>query len=306
MAKKPGTVQERGTRDGQVAPPPEERLAARGTVVMRDESDEIIDDLKRQLSALQTELEAFQSEAADSGGKQPGRKPGRRGRAGLAEEFHAGFAPHLAQRLQVPAEELTQRLARLIEQVSDPDLKAELEQCRETAFFLSSTFHRIQDNHRLLTESLIAERVELYVAEFFEQVAGTLEQRGLVRPQVQFEEAAAEESRERMTASPAAAATVLSTLAELASGVFGGTARMTLARGTPSHLRLRVGTDRPWRGVEGDEVSNVVFRPGVRAASVVDVLYIEKLIELQGGRLSFYGEGGQVQGFEVSWPREAQ
>jgi hypothetical protein len=304
MAKKPGTVQERGTRGRPGAPPEEEISAERGAVVMRDESDQIIDDLKRQLAALQTELEESQPDG--SAGAPAGRKPGRKGRARLAQEFHAGFAPHLAQRLQVPAEELTQRLARLIEQVSDPELKAELEQCRETAFFLSSTFHRIQDNHRLLTESLIAERIELQVSEFFEQVARTLEQRGLARPQVQSEGAAAEPAGERMTASPLAAATVLSTLAELASGVFGGAPRMTLARGTPSHLRLRVETDRPWRGVTGDEVSNVVFRPGVRAASVVDVLYIEKLIELQGGRLSFHREAGQVLGFEVQWPREIQ
>jgi hypothetical protein len=109
-----------------------------------------------------------------------------------------------------------------------------------------------------------------------------------------------------MTASPLAAATVLSTLGELATGVFGGTARMTLGAGTASHLRLLVETDRPWRGVDGDEVSGVVFRPGVRAASVVDVLYVEKLIELQGGRLSFHREAGQVLGFEVLWPLEPQ
>jgi hypothetical protein len=69
---------------------------------------------------------------------------------------------------------------------------------------------------------------------------------------------------------------------------------------------MRVETGRPWQGVTGDDVSGVVFRPGVRATSVVDVLYIEKIIELQGGKLSFYREGGQVMGFEVLWPLEAQ
>ena len=313
MAKKLDAVQERIARNapGTTRPeqdPPERDLSEAGsTVVMRDESDEIIDDLKRQLAALQTELSRFNSEdteAAEGAGGKAGRKSGRKGgRAKLVQEFNAGFAPHLAERLQVPAEELTQRLTRLIEQVSDPELKAELELARETAFFLSSTFHRIQDNHRLLTESLVAERIELQVTEFFEQVARTLEQRGLARPQVSSQGAAA---GERMTASPLAAATVLSTLSELANAVFGGAPRMTLTRGTSSHLRLRVETDRPWRGVEGDEVSSVVFRPGVRAASVVDVLYIEKIIELQGGRLSFYRESGQVMGFEVLWPLEAQ
>jgi hypothetical protein len=299
MAKKQDTVQERSTR----TPPVPER--GPGAVVMRDESDEIIDNLKRQLAALQLELTQARTAPEGEAPAPPARKARRGGRAKLVEDFNVGFAPHLVQRLHVPAEELTQRLGRLIEQVSDPELKAELEACRETAYFLSSTFLRIQDNHRLLTESLVAERIELSVKDFLDQVARMLEQRGVARAQVQ---AAGTPSRgaDPMTASPLAAATVLSTLGELATGVFGGTARMTLGAGTASHLRLLVETDRPWRGVDGDEVSGVVFRPGVRAASVVDVLYVEKLIELQGGRLSFHREAGQVLGFEVLWPLEPQ
>jgi hypothetical protein len=329
MAKKADIVQERQVRDARLGPAHPDAMRPESahlgnpasgsvgsapelplepaSVVMRDESDEIIDDLKRQLAALQSELSQVRSDDSDGPegpvGKGPRRAARKGSRAKLVEEFNAGFAPHLAERLQVPAEELTQRLGRLIEQVSDPALKAELELARETAFFLSSTFHRIQDNHRLLTESLVAERIGLLVTEFFEQVAHTVEQRGLARPQIPAHDGAA---GEHMTASPQAAATVLSTLSELAGAVFGGTPRMSFARGTGSHLRLRVETDRPWRGVTGDEVSSVVFRPGVRAASVVDVLYIEKIIELQGGRLSFYRESGQVMGFEVLWPFEAQ
>jgi hypothetical protein len=305
MAKKQDTVQERSARTPSgVAREGDPRPAGAGAVVMRDESDEIIDTLKRQLAALQVELTHAR---AGPEGEAPGaaRKGRRGGRAKLAEAFDAGFAPHLAQRLHVPAEELTQRLGRLIEQVSDPELKAELEACRETAYFLSSTFLRIQDNHRLLTESLVAERIELNVTEFLDQVARTLEQRGVARAQIRTA-GSPPRGADPMTASPLAAATVLSTLGELATGVFGGQACMTLGSGSAGHVRLVVETDRPWRGVEGDEVSGVVFRPGVRAASVVDVLYVEKLIELQGGRLSFYRAGGQVLGFEVLWPLEPQ
>jgi hypothetical protein len=306
MAKKPDTVQERIVRTPPDAPRGEdERPAGAGAMVMRDESDEIIDNLKRQLAALQLELAQVKTGPEEESPAAPARQGRRGGRAKLVEEFNASFAPHLVQRLHVPAEELTQRLARLIEQVSDPELKAELEACRETAYFLSSTFQRIQDNHRLLTESLVAERMESNVTVFLEQVARMLEQRGVARAQIRIAEPS-QRGDDRMIASPLAAATVLSTLGDLATGVFGGAARMTLGAGTAGHLRLLVETDRPWRGVAGGEVSGVVFRPGVRAASVVDVLYVEKLIELQGGRLSFYRQSGQALGFEVLWPIEAQ
>jgi hypothetical protein len=217
MAKKLDIVQESRTRAGRKPGTggsgpelPEEQ----GPVVIRDESDEIIDDLKRQLAALQTELSAFKDSETDgtAGGRAAKARKGSRAR--LVHEFNSGFAPHLAQRLQAPAEELTRRLANLIEQVNDPALRKELELARETAFFLSSTFHRIQDNHRLLTESLVAERIELPVAEFFEQVARTVEQGGLPRPgPMQPEAPSPGTAEERMTASPLAAGTVLATLA---------------------------------------------------------------------------------------------
>ena len=305
MAKKLDTVQDRATRiPSRTGRGEEDTPEQAGTVVMRDESDEIIDNLKRQLAQLQLELTQARSTGPDDVPPASPRKPRRGGRGKLVEEFNASFAPHLVQRLQFPAEELTQRLGRLIEQVNDPDLKAELEACRETAYFLSSTFHRIQDNHRLLTESLVAERIEQYVSEFLDQTAAMLEQRGVAGSQIHL--TGAPSKTDRMTASPLAAATVLSTLAELATGVFGGLAQISLGPGTPSHLRMRIVTDRPWRGIEGNDVSGVVFHPGVRAASVVDVLYVEKLIELQGGKLTFHLDGGQVMGFEVLWPTEPQ
>jgi len=76
MAKKLDTVQERVARTATGGPGREPELPAEpGTVVMRDESDEIIDHLKRQLAALQTELSQYTTEdtegsegAAPSGG----------------------------------------------------------------------------------------------------------------------------------------------------------------------------------------------------------------------------------------------
>ncbi|NIP73428.1 MAG: hypothetical protein GWO16_10550, partial [Gammaproteobacteria bacterium] len=77
------------------------RAARDADLVLRDESDEIIDNLKQQLSTLQKELERFQGGADAAGATE---------RAGL----EAGLAPHIASRLQMPADELSGRLERLL------------------------------------------------------------------------------------------------------------------------------------------------------------------------------------------------
>ncbi|HUJ74987.1 MAG TPA: hypothetical protein VL359_09020, partial [bacterium] len=99
--------------------------------------------------------------------------------------------------------------------------------------------------------------------------------------------------------------TVLAILTELAGTVFGGKAQASVSLqrgpGAPS-LRMRVTTGSAWEGLQGDDVSAVAFRSGVRAGSVVDLLYVQKIVELQGGSLGFHRREGQVYGFELHWP----
>ncbi len=335
MAKKTDTAH---------APPTEE-------VVLRDESDAIIDNLKRQLQSLQQEL--AQTQRAGSGRSStaraagPGAAGGGSGVAGgsasaavgsasaasggagaalggadavgsgtragptrgeMMEHWNASLTPHLAARLQAPAEELTQRLTRLMEQVSDPELRAELELCRDTAFFISSTFERIRDNHQLLTESLIDEKEDLSAAEFGARLTDSLRRRGGPVPALNGLEAGAAADGERLLVSPKSVGTVLLTLAQLAGTMFGTPARVAASLvsaegGAPASLRLTVTTPQTWPGMEKhQEVSAVIFRPGVRANSIVDLLYVEKIVELQGGSIGFNREQGQVHGFEILWP----
>jgi len=96
MAKDPSEVKDR-TRAG-------------GEVTLRDESDEIVDNLKARLTSLQSQLDAYKN--ADS---RP-QAAGGGGNEDLVSAWNAAVTPHLASRLQLPAEELTHRLDRLIEQ----------------------------------------------------------------------------------------------------------------------------------------------------------------------------------------------
>lgn len=295
----------RQTRDARETPAAPAAAAGRApgaepSLVLRDESDEIIDNLKEQLAALQSQLHRYKKQdGAAGGGVLPPVEDERR-----ALDF--GLTPHIAGRLRMPTEELAQRLARLVGQVEDPALKAELEHCRDTASFLGATFQRIGEQHLNLTESLTADALEMEATAFCERLESALRQRNL---QLRVEVASALPARLRL--SPQSAVTVLMTLTELAGDLFGQTERLTVgcpglegvAEGEDTHLHLEITGDTPWGAVaDGEAVSAVAIRSGVRSRAVVDLLYVEKIIEMRGGRLEFCRQGQRVCGLSVHIP----
>jgi hypothetical protein len=282
MAKKPDTPVDLDKRG----------RAASGTgVVIRDESDEIIDNLKRQLETLRGQLAKSRS-AAGAGGAT--------GDAAALHDLKSDLAPYLASKLESPAGDLTQRLGRLVEQVSDPELRKELEQCRDTASYLFNTFRRIRDNHRLLTDSLAAEKIELSADAFCRELGESLRAHGHDLPRVEGLRPGL-----KLKVASGAAAAVVATLAELVTTLFGPPV-LTAVDLAPVQdagaFRLRIATPRPWDGVEGEEITSLALRGGMRAHSVVDLLYVEKIVELQGGAVTYLRENGRVHGLEVTWP----
>jgi hypothetical protein len=267
-------------------------------LVLRDESDEIIDNLKQQLQALQAQLNRYKTTGAAGGTIRTDDNE--------RQALDFGLTPHIASRLQIPAEELTARLERLIEQVQDPALRAELEQCRDSAFFLSDTFQRIGEQHQALTDSLTADALVMDAQAFCERLEGSLRQHSL---SVRVETVSALPAQLRL--SPQSAITVLMTLAELAEDLFGSTERLTVAcprlddaeEGADTYLQLQISGKETWGEVaEGDAVSAVAIRSGARSRAVVDLLYVEKIIEMRGGSLSFLRQNQRVCGFTVHIP----
>jgi len=289
MAKDPSEVKDR-TRAG-------------GEVTLRDESDEIVDNLKARLTSLQSQLDAYKN--ADS---RP-QAAGGGGNEDLVSAWNAAVTPHLASRLQLPAEELTHRLDRLIEQAADPELREDLERCRELAFFFYETFQKISSNHRLLTESLTAPSTEVDMADFCR-----LLEHPLARQSTPVPVKRRAGTPRRMTFASPSAATVARSLAELAATLFGKDLRIEVghlpagADGERGHrLTLRVFSEGEGAEAEaGEEVSVFAMRRGITANTVVDLLYVEKIIELQGGSFAFDRREGRVHGFEVQLPCELQ
>ena len=292
MAKDPSETTEK-TRDGE-------------GVVLRDESDDIIDNLKSQLSSLQSQLDTYKSVEHEPGASGAGDG------GDLLNSWNATLTPHLASRLQLPAEELTNRLDRLIEQVAEPELREELERCRDLAFFFYETFHKISNNHRLLTESLTSPKLEVELADFCRLLEHPLARQGTPVPVHRQPDLP-----RRMTFASRSAVTVVKALAELAATLFGkelqievghtapGASDLETAASDPetAELILRVYTDAGGTEADpGEEVSVFAMRRGITANTVVDLLYVEKIIELQGGSFAFDRRGGKVHGFVVRLP----
>ncbi|MDH4247125.1 MAG: hypothetical protein OEW39_04850 [Deltaproteobacteria bacterium] len=256
-------------------------------VLLRDESDEIIDTLKTQLKSLQNQL----AHTRRTNEKSPPQE--------LRSRFQAELTPHIASRLQMPAEELTQRLERLITQVEEPEIRDELEQCRDTAYFLFDTFRRISEKHEVLTDSLTAEVHTVGSEQFRRLLDDALRERGLAVSLLHREP-----MPETLTLSQQSVLTVLITLSGLAVEMFGPGVTLelsSLSRGDA--LRLVIRGEGSIEGLhKGDPLSSAAIRTGLRSAAVVDLLYVEKIVEMRGGMLGFFRRGDRTQGFELTLP----
>ena len=272
-------------------------------VVLRDESDEIIDNLKNQLRSLQGQLDAYKTAEVGSGGGG-GEPPEEE----LVHAWSTGLAPHLASKLQLPAEELTDRLERLIDQVDDRELRGELERCRDLAYFLFETFRRIGSSHRMLTESLMAPRATVETAEFCKVMENISPAAGASIPVNQESTIPS-----RIHFASRSAVTVMKALAELSTAIFGTALKLNvghlapgeLGQGEPGYLTMQLYSETSWSDVpEGDDVSTFAMRQGITANTIVDILYVEKIVEIQGGDFAFHRSGGKVYGFTVRFPIE--
>ncbi len=265
-------------------------------VVLRDESDAIIDTLKRRLESLQRQMARYQGDKA-------GRAADREAQGGTLD---IRLTPHIASRMEIPAEELAARLQRLIGQIADPELKSELEHCRETAFFLFDTFRRIREKHEDLIGSLTADSLVMKAAEFSRRLETSLHERRLP-----VQVSSVSPLPHRLALSPQSVITVLATLADLAVAICGQPSQIAIScpeldaavEGEETRLCLQITSNQAWRGIEGQEaISSVAIRSRIRSSAIVDLLYVEKIIEVRGGSLQFFKRQGQVYGFEVFIP----
>lgn len=262
-------------------------------VVIRDEADAIIDNLKSELNALQSQLTHYR----DAGGGPPDQG---RGTGPSARAYDASLTPHIAARMEIPAEELTRRLEQLIGQIDDRQLQEELEQCRDTASFMHDTFRQISEKHQRLTDSLTAPPQEMDAEAFCNHLEESLHERNLMVPLTK-----GLGLPRRLSLSPQTVITILATLTELAADIFSLPSKLIVAgdagAGESLLLRIECGETREMRRGE-EPLSALVIRSGIRSKSVVELLYVEKIIEMRGGSLKFMERDGKAGGFEVRLP----
>jgi hypothetical protein len=294
--------------------PPADLAEGSQELVLPDESDRIIADLRTQLRLLQGQLAVYRQDghkdsqpipatAAGAGGQPPSHPEGDAARQSWSDEW----APRLADRLREPAQDLTARLERVIEQVQDPALRDELEHCLQTAFYLFATFRHISDNHRLLLESLESARPRIGVEALREGLQNELNSQGnSTVPDL------AGAGGNPLLSLSAAAPAVAATVARIAGELIGQVIRVTMepesgrtSRAPRDTICITIacaGTRRELTSV--DNISQLIFRPDVSAVTVVDWLYMEKIVELQGGTLRLYHRGDRAAGFQLRLPAE--
>ena len=264
--------------------------------MIRDEADAIIDNLKSELNALQSQLSHYRE-----GGKSPPDQ-GREIKSSLssARVYDASLTPHIAARMEIPAEELTRRLEQIIGQVDDQQLKEELGHARDTASFMHDTFRQIVEKHQHLTESLTAAPQDMDAEAFCNHLEGSLRERNLKIPLT-----TGLGLPPRVSLSPQTVITILATLTELALEIFSFPSKLVVAGGDGAGgsllLRIECGETREME-TRDEPLSAMVMRSGNRSNGVVELLYVEKIIEMRGGSLKFMERDGKAGGFEVRLP----
>ncbi len=265
-------------------------------VVIRDEADAIIDNLKSELNALQSQLTHYR----EAGGGPPEEGGETTSSVPSARAYDASLTPHIAARMEIPAKELTRRLELLIGQIDDRQLKEELEQCRDTASFMHDTFRQIGEKHQRLTDSLTALPQDMDAEAFCKHLEESLHERNLMVPLTK-----GLGLPRRVSLSPQTVITILATLTELAADIFSLPSKLIVAGGDGAGesllLRIECGETLEMRGEE-EPLSAMVIRSGIRSKSVVELLYVEKIIEMRGGSLKFMERDGKAGGFEVRLP----
>ena len=291
-----------------------DRRETAGELVLPDESDRIIADLRTQLHSLQQELSTYRRDEAGSAAGAPmaasgaGAPPPMASAPGQARSWSDEWAPEIAARLNAPAQDLTQRLERVIAQVQDPALRGELETCLETAFYLFATFRHIADNQSILLSSLEQSHGVIELGDLRDRIQSALAAQGMsTAPDTTGDWPGA------LSGVPESIVTVVATVARIAQELVGRVIRVTLhveqaqtRSAATDGVCITIACARANGDMKAmDSAAQLVFKPGVSAITVVDWLYMEKVVELKGGSLRLYHRGDRAAGFQVRVPLDA-
>ena len=313
-------------------------------LVLRDESDALIDRLKARVQHLQHEL--ARQRGADSAstprprdGKRgtsaarsipaagdglPAKREDRTASSGRAassasppgtREGGGSWQNHMTRRLlshlEKPAAELNDRLGRLVEVVQDPQVKQELDRCRRTASFILQTFRQVSEHQRNLGSGLQDSPRRVHIEAFAALLQNALRDSSSEKhtPSVAAPHCSAHLPRWIFVRhdSLASAVTNLGRLARHAS-----TAPLTLrleagkSEAGEAQLRILLVSEEAWSHLPHKDVSSLAFRAEAGAGSAIDLLYAEKVIAISGGQLQFHRRQGLIHGLDVRLPLKAK
>ncbi len=262
-------------------PPASAKAASRQSsqgLMLRDEADAIIDNLKRQLDALQHQLSSQRKSAAASQQK-PANTP-------KTPPFQTtALMPQVVGRLGEGAAELASRLEKTAQEIPDPTLRKEIAGCQIQAGQLHLALNQIPSRHQLLEERLSGEDSIVSVAALAEQLAAAVKASCSRDIPVRTNNLP-----DTLSLSPACLFTMVSALSAFASEIFTDLTDILLQPATPAQpptLEILLQGAQPInQAVPADVIAAVLTRP-TTSQVLVDLLYIEKILDMRNGNMGF-------------------
>lgn len=295
--------------------------------VLPDESDQIIVDLKNELSQLKQHLLHYEAEEKkhslytevplepEDGTNEnlqiqlQIKKHQIKSLLAQQKAYHhrQKILPHVMENLQKPISQMTSDLQKIISNVQDPEVKATLGQC----FSVLEKVDNISKHSQRLDQDLETHPKKVDLLSFFKRIARSQSQEG-PNPVKLFTSHNVPQSfyiDEELFKN-----SILIILKEISRLSEEDTISITLRQGNETvydinveHLKISLFGETAWDLPPREEMEAYLAKCLDNDSNWgVDLLYAQKIVEKHGGTLSFHQENEETLGFDISLPQDSQ
>ncbi len=246
--------------------------------MLKDEADTIIDNLKRQLDALQHQLTTrSQTDSTTTSTQQ--------------QQWRQELTPQVAGRLGENAAVLASRLASVAKNLN-PALREEIVSCQTQAVQLQQSLSGIASRHQVLTDNLSSKESLVSVSAITEKLSVVVK-------------ASCSRSIPVRTAnlpdvlriSPACLLTITSALSVFASQIFTELTEILLqpaASNKPPALEIILQGLKTTPQKNTSDVVSAALDQSPPSTNLLDILYVDKILAMRGGSMGFASPANKI------------
>ena len=250
-------------------------------MILRDEADAIIDNLKSQLDALQHQL-STQARGA--------LLPKISKEELQQKQWQKSLTPKVAGRLGEQASQLADNLAKVAQTVPDIALQEKIKGCQTQATQLNHALSGIESCYQVLEERLSSKGSLVSVPALAEQLAAVIKASSKNDVPIRTNNLP-----ETLRLSPACLLTIISALAVLVQEMFKGLAEITLQPAhpsTPNTLEIILIGLKP--ASQNKDVLTATLAQATPSKVLLDILYVDKILDMRGGSMGFTNDAKKI------------